>query len=68
MTKIERIEYYREAALLRKLLGPQAQGHAAKILNRCLSAGDGDGVERWRAIVAAIDCLGRKRVGQSHAC
>lgn len=67
MTNIERIEYYREAALLRRLLGHQAQDHAAKTLSKCLSAGDDDGVERWREIGAAMENLERRRAGQIHA-
>jgi hypothetical protein len=66
MKTVVRIEYYRDAALLRKLLGHSARDHAAKTLNRCLSAGDDDGVERWREIGAAIASLDRKRAG--HSC
>lgn len=67
MKTVVQIADYRDAALLRKLLGGRAQDHAAKTLNRCLSAGDGDGVERWRAIGAAIASLERKRGGRVHA-
>ncbi len=67
MKTIVRIDTYRDAALLRKLLGRRAQDHAAKTLKRCLSAGDGDGVERWREIGAAIESLERKHSGPFHA-